>query len=238
MARGTHEVGHDYHTITQHCTWTPVDSTNEAGKELLDQVVEAAWLFPRSVMNKLTGPDDDEVYQDELLKQFGEDDTASFVPRIMSAPDRPLAALMNLSLAVNALPISGEQLIEIDKSLVILGDSLGACERIFSAPVPLVYTRHTARFVSLWTLLLPFAMYEEFAKNGELALGLIPVSAILALFLFGIEELAIQLEEPFSILPMQNFCDGILQAGTGLKDWSMDSKGSSKQKTTNATIAF
>ena len=38
---------------------------------------------------------------------------------------------------------------------------------------------------------------------------LIPVTAILSLFLFGIEELATQLEEPFTILPMQGFCDKI-----------------------------
>ena len=31
----------------------------------------------------------------------------------------------------------------------------------------------------------------------------------LSLFLFGIEELATQLEEPFTILPMQGFCDKI-----------------------------
>ena len=29
------------------------------------------------------------------------------------------------------------------------------------------------------------------------------------MFLFGIEELATQLEEPFTILPMQGFCDKI-----------------------------
>jgi putative membrane protein len=79
-------------------------------------------------------------------------------------------------------------------------------------------------------LLLPFAMYAEFAKSSTLALPLVPASAILALFLFGIEELAVQLEEPFSILPMQRFCDGILQANTGLRDWTMDSKGMDSNK--------
>ena len=144
----------------------------------------------------------------------------------MLAPDRPMPALMNLSLLVNALAIEKQRRIEIDKSLVILGDMLGACERIFSSPVPLVYTRHTARFLSLWMLLLPFAMYEDFAKTSDLlALPLVPASAMLALFMFGIEELAVQLEEPFSILPMQRFCDGILQAGTGLRNWSVESKG-------------
>ena len=39
--------------------------------------------------------------------------------------------------------------------------------------------------------------------------ALIPVTGILSMFLFGIEELATQLEEPFTVLPMQGFCDKI-----------------------------
>lgn len=42
---------------------------------------------------------------------------------------------------------------------------------------------------------------------------MLPASSILAFFLFGVDELAMQLEEPFSILPMQAFCDGVLEAG-------------------------
>jgi putative membrane protein len=219
--------------ITQSRNVVRTSSTWTDDEEALEQMVLAAWLFPRSIMNKLSGPDDDDDYREELQKRFGDDfESASFVSRLMLAPDRPMAALMNLSLAINDLSIEKQRRIEIDKSLVILGDMLGACERIFSSPVPLVYTRHTARFLSLWMLLLPFAMYEDFAKTSDLALPLVPASAMLALFMFGIEELAVQLEEPFSILPMQRFCDGILQAGTGLRDWSMANKdviGSSKQ---------
>jgi putative membrane protein len=211
-------VSQSRNVVRMGSTWT-----NDA--EALDRLVIAAWLFPRSIMNKLSGPDDDEDFREELNKQFGEDvDSASFVSRLMSAPDRPLAALMNLSAEVNALAIDQQQRIEIDKSLVVLGDTLGSCERIFTAPVPLVYTRHTARFLGLWLLLLPFAMYEEFATTSDLAWPLVPAAAILALFMFGIEELSVQLEEPFSILPMQYFCDDILQASTGLRDWSMESR--------------
>jgi putative membrane protein len=219
--------------ITQSRNVVRTASTWTDDAEALEELVIAAWLLPRSIMNKLSGPDDDDDYREELRKQFGEDfDSANYVSRLMSAPDRPLAALMNLSLAVNALSIEKQRRLEIDKSLVILGDKLGACERIFTSPVPLVYTRHTARFLTLWMLLLPFAMYEDFAKTSDLAWPLVPASAVLAFFLFGIEELAVQLEEPFSILPMQRFCDGILKAGTGLRDWSIDSRdsiGSNKQ---------
>jgi putative membrane protein len=213
--------------ITQSRNVVRTASTWTNDEEALEELVIATWLFPRSIMNQLSGPDDDDDFREELRKKFGEDfDSTSFVSRLMSAPDRPMAALMNLSQAINSLSIEKQRRIEIDKSLVILGDTLGIGERIFTSPVPLVYTRHTARFLSLWMLLIPFAMYEEFAKTSDLALPLVPAAAILAMFLFGIEELAVQLEEPFSILPMQRFCDGILQAGTGLRDWSMENKGS------------
>jgi putative membrane protein len=219
--------------ITQSRNVIRMGSTWTDDPEALDQLVLAAWLFPRAIMNKLSGTDDDDDFREELREQFGEDfDSSSFVSRLMLAPDKSFAALMNLSAAVNALSIDEQRRIEIDKSLVVLGDTLGACERIFTAPVPLVYTRHTARFLGVWMLLLPFAMYEDFAKASDLALPLVPAAAMLALFMFGIEELSIQLEEPFSILPMQRFCDGILQAGIGLRDWSVESRAITKQKET------
>ena len=34
---------------------------------------------------------------------------------------------------------------------------------------------------------------------------------MLSLFLFGIEELATQMEEPFSILPMEKMCEGSIR---------------------------
>jgi len=45
----------------------------------------------------------------------------------------------------------------------------------------------------------------------------------LSFFLFGVDELAMQLEEPFSILPMGYFCKDILQSadilmGTDLEE--------------------
>jgi putative membrane protein len=213
--------------ITQSRNVVRMGSTWTNDEEALDELVVAAWLFPRSIMNKMTGPDDDDAFREELRKQFGTyDDPESCVSRLMAAPDKSYAALMNLSAAVNALSIEEQRRIEIDKSLVVLGDTLGACERIFTSPVPLAYTRHTARFLGIWMFLLPFALYKDFAETSHLALPLIPASAMLALFMFGIEELAVQLEEPFSILPMQRFCDGVLQAGTGLRDWSIENEGS------------
>ena len=40
----------------------------------------------------------------------------------------------------------------------------------------------------------------------------LPTSLIIALFLFGVEEIGIQIEEPFSILPIEAFCNGAITA--------------------------
>ena len=38
---------------------------------------------------------------------------------------------------------------------------MGACERILRTPIPLSYTRHTARFLMLYLTFLPFALWEQ-----------------------------------------------------------------------------
>ena len=48
---------------------------------------------------------------------------------------------------------------------------------------------------------------------------MVPTSMILAFFFFGIEEIAIQLEEPFSILPMKAMSDEILLSKQEYVQW-------------------
>ena len=96
----------------------------------------------------------------------------------------------------------------INTNLSIFEDTLGGSERLLSSPVPLFYTRHTARFLSAWLVFLPLALYEPFANSWNHSM-MIPATAFISVCLFGLEELATQLEEPFTILPMQTFCDKI-----------------------------
>lgn len=96
----------------------------------------------------------------------------------------------------------------INTNLSIFEDTLGGSERLLSSPIPLFYSRHTARFLSTWLLALPFGLYAPFANSWNHGM-MIPATAFISVCLFGIEELATQLEEPFTILPMQGFCDKI-----------------------------
>ena len=45
--------------------------------------------------------------------------------------------------------------------------------------VPLVYTRHTARFLSMWLLLLPLGLYDTFGNSWN-HLGLLPAVAVMS----------------------------------------------------------
>ena len=81
-----------------------------------------------------------------------------------------------------------------------------------------MYSRHTARFTALWLLLLPFALYDPFAFSWN-HIAMIPAAAVISTFLFGIEELATQMEEPFTILPMQGFSDKIYNWCNEIVSW-------------------
>ena len=119
-----------------------------------------------------------------------------------------------------------------------LADNLGSSERLLTSPVPLFYSRHTARFLSFYLLLLPFALWEPFGSSWN-HIAMIPATAIISVFLFGIEELATQLEEPFTILPMQAFCDKIYNWCMEIVSWQPGDNGMRVNKPkTEHTVAF
>jgi hypothetical protein len=74
-------------------------------------------------------------------------------------------------------------------------------------------------------LLLLAELYELFTRVES------PAVAIVSVFLVGIEELTVALEEPFSILPMQKFCDGV-------KDSCFDMKTAMEQHWANPKRAL
>ena len=187
---------------------TSVFSTDAEAVEEFSRVV---WLYIRSVMNKLSSPEEDEeVYKSQVRKIF---DNSPLAEKVINSPDRVISAWKILSIQLHSIPAADPKaLIETDKSIIILGECTSICEKIYSSPVPLVYTRRTARYLSVWALLLPCALYSSFSGAGEVW-AVLPASAVMAFFLFGVDELAMQLEEPFSILPMQVFCDDVLESG-------------------------
>jgi putative membrane protein len=197
-------VSHSRNILRQADMWNT--ATGAARATEMRALSRSLWAFPRCLCAYLRGEEDDErALRAELTSRLGADSAA---PLLQSSPYRPVRALYALSVAMDQLSIDEKRRVEMDKSVVLMGDACEACERIFSSPVPLVYTRHTARFLSAWLLLLPFGMWSAFS-SGLMQWALVPAAALVAVFLFGIDELAIQLEEPFSILPLEAMCEGV-----------------------------
>jgi len=70
-------------------------------------------------------------------------------------------------------------------------DSIGSCERIVKTPVPFAYAQHIKLLVLLFCITLPFAIVDTMRWGTPVVAGL------LALALFGIDELGVEIEDPF-----------------------------------------
>ena len=179
--------------------------SEEEAKEDLDRLALSTWAFVRSMKRHLSPEwEDEEAFQKELKEKLPEEQAQ----RIMNAAHRPNRALQDLSTAIENLPMHFMRRDEIHGAATIFEDNLGSSERLLTSPIPVVYSRHTARFLSFWLLLLPLGLWGPLGNTWN-HIGLIPTISMLSIFLFGIEELATSLEEPFTILPMQAFCDKI-----------------------------
>jgi len=74
---------------------------------------------------------------------------------------------------------------------------VGGCERLFASPIPPTMSRHVVRSLALWLLTLPVVLVGQLSPP----LVLFYVAATSYIYV-GIEELGVQVEQPFDILPM------------------------------------
>jgi putative membrane protein len=92
----------------------------------------------------------------------------------------------------------------IHKHLSELGEVQGACERLANTPVPFPYTLLVHRTTCLFLLLAPFAIVKTAGWFTPL------INTIIAYVFLGLDELAHQLEHPFSTsvqaLPLTAMC--------------------------------
>lgn len=197
------------------------DVTPEKREEDLKRLSLCTWAFVRSMKRHLSPEwDDEEPFKAELFEKLPKEQASA----IIAAAHRPNRALYDLSLAIENLPMHYLRKNQMHMSLTQFEDNLGSSERLLTSPVPLFYSRHLGRFLSLWLFMLPLGLYGSFADSYN-GLGLIPSVSILSVFLFGIEELSAQMEEPFTILPMQGFCDKIGNWCNEIVSWTPGDNG-------------
>ena len=142
---------------------------------------------------------------------------------LTAARHRPVYAIQVLSLLVKELaitnPACGPTISNMDMNLTALEDVAGTCERILKTPIPLSYSRHTSRFMIIWLSLLPFALWEPCRW------GMVPVTVAISLLTLGVEEIGVAIEEPFSILPLEQICETIKDDVEDLERYMGDSNG-------------
>jgi len=158
--------------------------------------------FTRCLRCFLRGPEDAQNLRAEL-KNLGF--ASAEVDGYMNAGNRQCYALQCLGNSLRKADMDMRARTIMDETISKLCDDVGACERIFKTPIPVIYTRHTSRYVGLWLALLPLAIWSVDPSWNHLIT--IPSTMLITFFLLGIEELGLQIEEPFSILPIEAFCD-------------------------------
>jgi ion channel-forming bestrophin family protein len=108
---------------------------------------------------------------------------------------RPAIILMWITRRADALSRAGKlseaRLYAIDANLTALTDAYSSCERIVGTPVPFAYAQHIKIFVTLFCFTIPFAIVDVMNVWTPLT------SAILAYALFGIDEIGVEIEDPF-----------------------------------------
>jgi ion channel-forming bestrophin family protein len=126
---------------------TYYDSTGispEERKDDLHHVALCTWAFVRAMKRHLSPvEEDEEAFKKELYEKLPEQQAKM----IIAAAHRPNRALQDLSFAIDNLPMHFVRKNEIHKAVTIFEDNLGSSERLLTSPVPLFYSRHTARFL-------------------------------------------------------------------------------------------
>ncbi|MCE9577587.1 MAG: hypothetical protein K8W52_30840 [Deltaproteobacteria bacterium] len=148
------------------------------------------------------------------LAALGDRLTAEERAALGPVANRAPVVLAWISARLRSLSAAGQlrdtQLLLIDQNLTTLNDHLGGAERILKTPIPFAYAQHIKIFVVLFCFSVPFAIVDQMGWATP------PVSAVLALALFGVDEIGVEIEDPFgddpNDLPLDAIGNGIDRA--------------------------
>lgn len=112
--------------------------------------------------------------------------------------------------------LTQQQLQLADGNITALMDNIGGCERIVRTPVPFAYAQHIKLFSTVFCMTAPFAMSKALGWYTPIA------AALLCFALMGIDEIGVEIEDPFGYdandLPVDGIGDGIDRVTQGTLD--------------------
>ncbi|RKH60673.1 bestrophin family protein [Corallococcus aberystwythensis] len=155
----------------------------------------AAWLRGQQ---RHVGPHTDTLPQEE-------------VSHVLKAQHVPLAVARRMTAVLDEGRRQGlypEYVqMQLDQNVQLLIDYLGGCERIHRTPMPFAYMVHLRRALILYCFTLPFALVDTFGWVT------VPATFVVAYIFFGIEEIGVEIEDPFGTddndLPLDTICQNI-----------------------------
>jgi putative membrane protein len=159
--------------------------------------------FPYAAMHRLRG----KQQLGEIAAELPPDEVAT----VLAAQHPPLAVAQQITRQLVSARQQGLltdiQQMALDQNVQLLVDYIGACERIHSTPLPYAYTVHLRRALIMYCFTLPFALVGRFGWDT------IPAVLLIAYVLFGIEEIGVEIEDPFgedeNDLPLEDICTNI-----------------------------
>lgn len=172
-------------------------------RELLNEVVHWTIVFPYAAMNSLRGAPGLGAISQRL--------PTAEVEAVLAAGNVPLNVAVRISEALvrarDRGVVSDYVALQLDQNVQLLMDYIGACERIYKTPLPFVYVVHLRRALVLYCFTLPFALVNAYGWWA------IPATLLVAYTFFGIEEIGVEIENPFghdaNDLPLERFCETI-----------------------------
>lgn len=139
------------------------------------------------------------VREEDRLESLRAELTAEEIAQLKGATARAVVVAGWISGRLSQLRGSGaigpEVLRVMDANVTLMIQVLGGCERIRRTPVPFAYAQHIKVFLVLFCYTVPFVMVESLGVYTPVA------SAILAFALFGIDEIGVEIEDPFGTDP-------------------------------------
>lgn len=180
-------------SICRSMAFSIVNYMNDHSPKSAGRLMELLYNFPDALAHSCL-PSGSSTVSEGVQKLLKEEDLNSGV-----APAIVMMQYMHKNIHDASLESTSYQsnyveamhLVEISHLIGSLGDSVANADKILRTPIPLSYSRHTSRFLTIWSGTLPFALVRE------LGVVTLPVMAICCWCLFGIEEIGHLIEQPF-----------------------------------------
>ncbi|XP_010506566.1 PREDICTED: UPF0187 protein At2g45870, chloroplastic-like isoform X1 [Camelina sativa] len=140
------------------------------------------------------------IYGSDIASDLQNVIDADDLSLILQSKHRPRCIIQFISQSLQLLNLDSSKIDMLESKMMQLQEGIGVCEQLMGIPIPLSYTRLTSRFLVLWHLTLPVILWDDCHWN------VVPATFISAASLFCIEEVGVLIEEPFSMLALDELC--------------------------------